>query len=150
MDYLNDAENDIKTYFEIHKIPNYFYHCLFGELIKIMGAGFLIPDTGYFNEYDDDGNVVVSNENNYSYKEQIGFYLSMYTGTAGWHMAFTEACTQCHLLDVLKDYSKMCWVRSDMFDGHIVDEMLDILFDKEQKSEYYFYKVKRGKLNEVS
>lgn len=54
-DYLTDAQNDIEAYFETHEIPNYFYQCLFGELIKIWGVSPLIPDKDYLAEYDDEG-----------------------------------------------------------------------------------------------
>ena len=124
-DYLTDAENDIKAYFENYYIPTYFYQCFFGELVKVFGAKFLIPD-------DD-----------YSYIEQLACYLNNFGGTGGWHTAFKEACKQCDLMDMHEDYRKFCWVRSDIFDGYIADRMVDVLFDDTHHNDYYKFKRKK-------
>ena len=126
-DYLLDAHNGIKTYFENHYIPTYFYQCFFGELVKVWGVQFLIPDT------DDWTN----NEDEYSYKNQLEEYLANIGGTAGWYEAFKEACKQCDLVDILDDYSKMNWVYSDIFDGYIADKMLSVLFNDTHRNDYY-------------
>ena len=143
-DYLTDAQNDIKAYFESHKIPDYFYQCFFGELVKIFGTSLIAPDPSYLAEYDDDGNIIPSEIDDYSYKDQLGYYLTFFGGTGGWHMAFKEACTQCKLTQLEDDYSKMCHVRSDIFDGYLVDQMLEVLFAEDKSSDYYFYKVKEN------
>ena len=133
-DYLTDAQNDIKTYFETHDIPTYFYQCFFGELVKTFGTHFIIPDKYYNAEYDEDGNIIKSYEDHYSYKEQIGFHLMFLEGTGGWNKAFKAACDQCGIMDIYDDYDKMDWVRSDIFDGYIADKMIDVLFaDTERK-----------------
>ena len=142
-DYLTDAHHDIKTYFETHEIPIYFYNCLFGELIKIYGVSPLVPDTDYLAEYDDDGNIISSNEDDYSYKEQLDYYFSMLCGTGGWNLALKEACTQCELTQLYQDYQKINWVRSDMFDGYIVDQMIETLFAENLDSDYYFFKTRK-------
>ncbi len=130
-DYLTDAENDIKTYFETHDIPIYFYRCFFGELIKIFDVEFLIPDTVYLLQCDDDGNAMPINEDDYSYKDQIDFYLTNFGGTFGWNKAFKAACDQCGIINIYDDYSNMDWVRSDIFDGYIADMMIDELFKED-------------------
>lgn len=135
-DYLTDAENDIKAYFKTHEIPDYFYQCLFGELIKVFGIHFLIPDKDYLAEYDDDGNILPSNNNDYSYKEQIDYYLTMLSSTFGWNDAFQQSCEQCELSQLCLDYKQMDWVRSDIFDGYIVDKMVDALFDENHPRGY--------------
>lgn len=142
-DYLTDAQNDIKTYFETHDIPTYFYQCLFGEIVKVWGAKFLIPNKYYDAEYDDDGNIIESYEDNYSYKEQLGFFLTCQGGTSGWHEAFKEACQQCDMMDMYNDYYHLCWVRSDIFDGYIADNMLDTLFGNTDHNDYYRFKMKK-------
>jgi hypothetical protein len=124
-DYLTDAQNDIKTYFETHDIPIYFYQCLLGEFVKMFGAKFLIPD-------DD-----------YSYREQLELYLNNFGGTGGWNLAFKEACDQCGIMDIYDDYSNMDWVRSDIFDGYIADKMLDVLFDDTRHNDYYKFKMQK-------
>lgn len=129
-DYLTDAENDIKTYFETHDIPIYFYQCFFGELIKVFGIKFLIPD-------DD-----------YSCREQLELHLNNLGGTGGWYEAFKEACKQCDLMDMHEDYRKFCWVRSDIFDGYIADRMLEVLFDDACRNDYYRFKMQKEKANE--
>lgn len=144
-DYLTDAENDIKTYFETHDIPIYFYQCFFGELVKIWGITFLIPNPCYDAEYD---NIIESNEVNYSYKEQVDYFLTCQGGTGGWYEAFKEACKQCDLMDMHEDYRKFCWVRSDIFDGYIADKMLDVLFDGTRHNDYYRFKIQKEKVND--
>lgn len=124
-DYLTDAQNDIKTYFETHDIPTYFYQCLFGELIKVFGVRFLIPD-------DD-----------YSYREQLALYLNNLGGTGGWYEAFSATCDQCGLIDIWDDYQKMNWVYSDTFDGYIAGKMLDVLFSDTKQNDYYKFKIQK-------
>ncbi len=142
-DYLTDAQNDIKAYFESHDIPNYFYQCFFGELVKISGSKLIVPDPSYLDEYDDDGNIIPSKTDDYSYRDQLDYSLTFMGGTAGWHMAFKEACTQCKLTQLYQDYQDMDWVRSDIFDGYIADKTLDVVFAN-NKSEYYFFKTKEN------
>lgn len=142
-DYLTDANNDIKAYFELHDIPTYFYQCFFGELVKIWGVKFLIPDKYYDAQYDDDDNLIEPKEGTYSYKDQIGFYLCCLGGTGGWYEAFKEACKQCDLMDMHEDYRKFCWVRSDIFDGYIADNMLEVLFNDTKQNDYYRFKMQK-------
>lgn len=130
-DYLTNAENDIKTYFETHDIPTRFHQCFFGEFVKIFGVNFLIPDKYYDIQYDDDGNLIKYDDELYSYKDQIDFYLTNLGGTYGWNTAFKAACDQCGIMDIYDDYYKMDWVRSDIFDGYIADMMIDELFGGE-------------------
>lgn len=130
-DYLTNAENDITTYFETHDIPTRFHQCMFGELIKVFGVDFLIPDTAYLLQCDDDGNFIPINEDDYSYKDQIDFYLTNFGGTFGWNKAVKAACDQCGIINIYDDYSNMDWVRSDIFDGYIADMMIDELFGGE-------------------
>ena len=137
-DYLTDAHNDVQTYFETHEIPNYFYQCLFAELIKIFGVQCLVvPDENYLAEYDDDGNVISSHNDNYSYKDQILYSLNMLSGTFGWSDAFGRSCEQCKLTQLHQDYKQMDWVRSDIFDGYIVDRMVVALFDENYPKGYH-------------
>lgn len=121
-DYLTDAQNDIKAYFETHDIPIYFYQCFFGELIKVFGAQFLIPEDGF------------------TYTEQIEYYLNDLGGTGGWYEAFKESCDLCGLMDVLDDYSNMNWVYSDTFDGYVADKMVEVIFDDTHHNDYYRFK----------
>ena len=144
-DYLTDAQNDIETYFETHDIPTYFYQCLFGELVKMYGMTLVAPDIYYDAEYDDDCNMIKSYEDEYSYKEQIDYSLAFFTGTGGWYKAFKETCKQCDLMDMHEDYSKMEWVRSDIFDGYIADKMLEVLFDDTRHNDYYRFKIQKEK-----
>lgn len=126
--YLDNAKSDVATYFWTHNIPGGFYVCLFGELIKIFGAHMIIPDKYYDAEYDDDGNILSSDNDSYSYKDQIEYYLTCFSGTCGWADAFERSCDQLNILWLQEDYSEMDWVRSDIFDGYIVEQMIDVLF----------------------
>ena len=137
MDYLDIAQNKIDTYFREHKIPDHFYQCFFGEFVKVFGTNILTPDKTYLSEYDDDGNIINSNEGSYSYKDQIEYYLDVFGGTAGWNIAFKESCKQCGLLDIYKDYSNFDWVESDIFDGYIAEKTLNIIFSNDVENSYY-------------
>lgn len=148
MEYLTESYDDIQTYFESHEIPTYFYQCLFGELVKVWGAKFLIPDKYYDAQYDDNDNLIEYADDKYSYKDQLDFYFTSLSGTGGWSLAFKEACTQCSLTNIYEDYRKFDWVRSDIFDGYIVDVMIDVLFAEDAKSDYYFFKVQKEKTND--
>lgn len=130
-DYLTDAQNDIKTYFETHDIPTHFYQCLFGELVKVFGGNLIIPD-----DSDD------------FYTEQLESRLTNLGGTGGWYEAFSATCDQCGLMDIWDDYSKMNWVYSDTFDGYIADNMLEVLFDDGYNNDYYKFKMQKEKTNE--
>ena len=87
MDYLDEIENKSQSYFTTHHRPTYFYQCLFGELVKIWGINLVQPD-----------------QTADSYKDQLDEYLALTTGTAGWHLAFKEACAECDLMDVYDYY----------------------------------------------
>ena len=143
MDYLTEAYDDIQTYFESHEIPPYFYQCFFGELIKIWGIKPLIPDKNYDAEYDDEGNIIPNNEDDYSYRDQIDFFLTYWGGTSGWNSALKEACAQCGLVHMYEDYCKLDWVRSDYFDGCLADMMINVLFAENTTTDYYFFKVRK-------
>ena len=144
MNYINDAEDKICTYFKNHKLPNYFYLCFFGELIKMFGANIIIPDKDYLAEYDDDGNIIISNEEDYSYKDQLDYYFNVSTSTYGWNLALKEACAQCGLMDFYLDYSKFDWVESDLCDEYIIEEVWNIIFSNDTTSSYYRFKFSEG------
>lgn len=143
MEYLQKATDDIQNYLNTHPLPIYFYDCFFGELVKIFGTDILIPNKNYDAEFDEQGNIIESNEKNYSYKDQLDFYLSMFGGTAGWGLAFKETCKCCNLMNLYFDYLRFDWVRSDIFDGYMADHMLDVLFttDTEHNQAYYKFKM---------
>ena len=140
MDYLDIAQNKIDAYFREHKIPDYFYQCLFGELIKVFGTYIIEPDKDYLAEYDDDGNLIATNEEDYSYKDQLDFYLNDFVGTSGWHLAFEEACKQCDMMELYQYDNDLNWVQSDMFEGHITDEMINCIFSNNHINAYYRFK----------
>ena len=144
MEYLNNAQDKIDKYFKEHVLPDYFYHCFFGELIKVFGIKGLISNKYYDVEYDDEGNLIESYCEDYSYRNQLDCYLTYMCGTVGWNLAFKLACSHCGLESTLyKYYSKMDWVESDYFDEKIVIEMLNVLFleDREFKNNYYKFKL---------
>lgn len=144
MDYINNTEDKIRTYFRNHKLPDYFYQCFFGELIKIFGANIIIPNKDYLAEYDDDGNIISSNEEDYSYKSQLDYCFTMLGGTSGWNLSLKETCIQCGLMDFYLDYSKFDWVESDLCDAYITEEMWNIIFSNDVTSSYYRFKFNKG------
>lgn len=142
-DYLTEAKDKVEAYLATHEIPTYFYSCFFGELVKVFGIEFLIPDLYYDSEYDDEGERIPYDEADYSYKDQIDYFLTCYGGTGGWGLAFEEACKQCDLLSLYEDYSNFDWVHSDIFDGYITDNMMETVFENDISSNYYLFKLKR-------
>ena len=142
-DYLTEAKNKVETYFATHEISPYFYQCLFGEFIKIFGVRFIIPDINYDAEYDEDGELIPCDESDYSYKDQVDYYLNHLGGTGGWNLAFKEACKQCDLEDLLEYYAQLDWVHSDIFDGFIADNTVKVLFDDNDVISYYRYKIQK-------
>ena len=141
IDYLDTAQDKIDKYFKEHALPDYFFQCFFGELIKVLGIKGLIPDKYYDVEYDDEGNIIESNCEDYSYKNQLDYYLSYMCGTAGWHMAFEESCRECKLIDVYKYYFNLDWIESDIFDSYVAEEMLNVIFSDDIKNNYYNFKL---------
>lgn len=67
----------------------------------------------------------------------------MLSGTVGYGLAFKETCVQCELTQLYQDYQNIDWVRSDIFDGYIVDQMLEVLFAKDKTDDYYFFKIQK-------
>lgn len=132
-DYYSNVETDIEAYLISHNIPICFYYYLFGELIKTFGEEILIPDMDYLAEYDDNGNKIGSSNDDYSYRDQIEYNLVCMSGTAGWAHAFKASCEHCNCMWLWEDYSKMDWIYSDIFDGHICDATVDILFQNKRK-----------------
>ena len=109
---------------------------MFGEIIKVWGTKFLIQDKYYDAEFDEEGNLIKSNEESYSYKRQIEYFLVCQGGTYGWVEAFEKTCVQCSITDVYEYYTKLDWMLSDIFDGYVIDKMLKILInDNENRDE---------------
>ena len=139
---INDIiEKKIDKYLEDQNIPNYFYQCFLGELIKIFPQ-IIIHDIYYDAEYDEDGNIITkTNEDikDYSYKKQLDYYLTCENGTMGWGFAFTEACNQCNLQSLNQYYRKLDWMESDYFDSLITNKIIETLFSERQETtETYF------------
>lgn len=57
-----DHRDKVFQYLDLMEIPNYFYSCMFGELVKIFGLSFIEP-----RFYDDDGEPI----SDLPYREQI-------------------------------------------------------------------------------
>ena len=132
-DYYSNVETDIEAYLISHNIPICFYYYLFGELIKTFREEILIPNMDYLAEYDDNGNKIDSNNDDYSYRDQIEYNLVCMSGTVGWAHAFKASCEHCNCMWLWEDYSKMDWIYSDIFDGYICDATVDILFQNKRK-----------------
>lgn len=122
MDYLTDAQNEVQTYFATHRIPTYFYQCLFGELVKIFGFNLSTQSLELFSEE-----------------------ISYVAGSRGWGLAFKETCTQCDLNDMYEYYNSLDWCKSDIFDGYIEEKMINVLFDSNARSDYYEFKIQKEK-----
>lgn len=133
LDYLSEKEEIVKTYFDTHVIPRYFYQCLFGELVKLFGVSLTNPDQIYFDDHED-----------YTYEQLVACYLTNICGTTGWNLAFREACAQCDIMWSAQDYDKFDWICSDIFDGYIVENLIEKIFKEDITDDYYFYKLKEN------
>ena len=133
--------DDAKRYVESFNLQKYFYLCLFGELVKVFGLRLIEPDSSYLAEYDDDGNALPYEDDNYSYKDQIDCLLTFLGGTGGYNVALKEACKQCGMNDFYESYNKLNWMFSDYVDGYILDNVVDVFFSEEQPGSYYLHKI---------
>ena len=140
IDYMNNIDDNVDAYLKNHKLPSYFYLCFFGELIKMFGANIIIPNKDYLAEYDDDGNIISGNEDDYSYRNQLDYYFTILSGTGGWNLALKEACKQCNVMDFYQYYNAISWIESDLCDGYIVEEMLNVIFCDGAEDSYYKFK----------
>lgn len=130
--YLDETEEAVDAYFKEHDIPALFYQTLFAELVQTFGPKMLIPDPGYLAANNGIDNIVECDETGYSYKEQLETTFSMLSGTAGWNEALQKACQKCGLDWLLMDYNRGDWVYSDIFDGYIVEKMVNIVFNNDK------------------
>lgn len=128
LEFLENTKKEVEEYFSTQEIPEGFYVCFFGEFIKAFGVMPLIPDCSYLTEYDDNGNVIGCDIDNYSYKDQLEAYMLMLAGTGGWNTAFSATCNQFNKEQLLNDYNSSNWIYSDFFDTYIVEKIIESLF----------------------
>lgn len=120
-----DHRDKVFQYLDLMEIPNYFYSCMFGELVKIFGLSFIEPSL-----YDDDGEPI----SDLSYREQIDNILTIESGTGGWYSAFKMTCKLTGREDLLNAYNSLNWINSDYFDEYICDHIITEIFDNTGKS----------------
>ena len=104
----------------LSKIPEYFWAGFVGELVSVFGLDL-------FDKVDDE--------------ECVG--ADFVTGTSGWNYAFRAACDKLNLEWLFDYYDKLDWMRSDVFDGEILDKVLEKFVSQngEGTSPYYIHLV---------
>lgn len=99
----------------IESIPKHFIPALIGELVGIFGREVF--------ERDEDGTPKV-------------FWME---STAGWQMAFHEACEKAGCLDLYRYWEKLEYYDSDYFDGEIGDRVIAAIEGNAWYKELYYY-----------
>lgn len=134
-----DCRDEVFQYLDLMEIPDYFYSCMYGELVKIFGLSFIEPSL-----YDDDGEPL----SDLSYCEQIYTMLTLEGGTGGWYSAFKMTCKITGMEKLLEVYISLNWMNSDYFDEYICDHIMTEIFDNTAKcrgdSSYSTYLRKKG------
>lgn len=83
-----------------HKIPDYFFFAMAGELVSVFGSSILELQTDSTQPYYD-------------------FNL----GTAGWTVAFKAACTKLDMRWLINYYEGLDYYESDIFDAWVECEI---------------------------
>ena len=103
-----DCRDKVRKYLDSLEIPDRFFVCMFGELVKIFGTMLFEPNPYYCYEpnpyycYDAEEqekfveggafNNKLPYPKDYSYRDQIDTELTYEGGTGGWYNAFKTTC----------------------------------------------------------
>lgn len=145
-----DCRNKVREYLDSLEIPDYFFACMFGELVKIFGSGLIQPNPFYCLSEEEQCKAVENGKlpsysENYSYRDQIDFELTYEGGTGGWYNALAATCWLLDMDSLLNVYNKLSWMNSDYFDEWVSDKIVEYLFDRSNRDQSYaeFLKKKR-------
>ena len=100
-----DCRDKVRKYLDSREIPDRFFACMFGELVKIFGITLFEPNPYYYDSEEQEKFVEGGAANNklpyskdYSYRDQIDTELTYEGGTGGWYNALK---TTCWILDIV-------------------------------------------------
>lgn len=130
-----DCRDKVREYLDSKEIPNRFFACMFGELVKIFGATLFEPNPYYCYDVEEQENLAENKSPNppmdYSYRNQIDTELAYEGGTGGWYNAFKTTCWILDMEWLLNVYERLSWMNSDYFDEWISDKIVEYLFEKD-------------------
>ena len=146
-----DCRNKVREYLDSLEIPDRFFGCMFGELVKIFGA--FKPNPHYCYDIEEQEKFMEGGtaENNlpypkdYSYRDQIDTELAYEEGTGGWYNALKTTCWILDMGNLLNIYNELSWMNSDYFDEWVGDKIVEYLFDKDNYRERDYEIFLKGK-----
>ena len=145
-----DCRDKVRKYLDSLEIPDRFFACMFGELVKIFGTTLFEPNPTtlfepnpyYYDSEEREKFVEGGSVNNkppypkdYSYRDQIDTELTYEGGTSGWYNALKTTCWILDMEWLLKTYEQLSWMNSDYFDEWVGDKIIEYLFEKDNYRE---------------
>ncbi len=133
-----DCRDKVREYLDSLELPDRFFTCMFGELVKIFGATLFEPNPYYCYDAEEQEKFIESEAFNnppypkdYSYRDQIDTELAYEGGTGGWYNALKTTCWILDMEWLLNTYEQLSWMNSDYFDEWVGDKIIEYLFDKD-------------------
>lgn len=161
-----DCRDKVREYLDSREIPDRFFACMFGELVKIFGATLFEPNPYYRYDVEEQENFTDffytntqdrfkaeggTADNNlpypkdYSYRDQIDTELLYEEGTGGWYNALKITCWILDMESLLNIYNELSWMNSDYFDEWVGDKIVEYLFEKDNYRERDYEIFLKGK-----
>lgn len=148
-----DCRDKVRKYLDSLEIPDRFFACMFGELVKIFGTALFEPNPYYCYDAEEQEKFIeggsVNNKlpypKDYSYRDQIDTELTYEGGTGGWYNAFKTTCWILDMEWLLKAYEQLSWMNSDYFDEWVGDKIIEYLFEKDNYRERDYEIFLKGK-----
>lgn len=145
-----DCRDKVRKYLDSLEIPDRFFACMFGELIKVFGSVLIEPNPYYCLTEEKQCEAVENGKaphylENYSYRDQIDTELTYEGGTGGWYNALKTTCWILDMEWLLKAYEQLSWMNSDYFDEWVGDKIVEYLFEKDNYRERDYEIFLKGK-----
>lgn len=151
-----DCRDKVREYLDSREIPDRFFACMFGELVKIFGATLFKPNPHYCYDVEEQEKFVeggTADKNlpypkDYLYRDQIDTELVYEEGTGGWYNALKTTCWILDMESLLNIYNELSWMNSDYFDEWVGDKIVEYLFDEKncRNQDYANFLKKKGVL----
>lgn len=148
-----DCRDKVRKYLDSREIPDRFFACMFGELVKIFGTALFKPSPWYCYDAEEQEKFVENKTANslpypkdYSYRDQIDTEFVYEEGTGGWYNALKTTCWILDMESLLNIYNELSWMNSDYFDEWVGDKIIEYLFDKDnyRKRDYEIFLERKG------
>lgn len=145
-----DCRDKVREYLDSLEIPDRFFACMFGELVKIFGSALIEPNPYYCLTEEKQYEAIENGKaphylENYSYRDQIDAELTYEGGTGGWYNALKTTCWILNMEWLLKAYEQLSWMNSDYFDEWVGDKIVEFLFEKDNYRERDYEIFLKGK-----